>query len=65
MRVVETRGVGSKDKSSAETIGEPIRERNIVFDIQNLQRGVIGSALSDGVRQKAPILRDGGNADGR
>src|SRR5258707_2161288 len=64
MRVVETGGVWSKDRSSAKPIGEPVRKNDIVFDIQNLQRGVIGSTLSDGVSQKAAILRDGGNADG-
>ena len=49
MRVVETGGVWSKDKSSAKAIGKPVRKDDILFDIQNLQRGVIGSALSDGV----------------
>src|SRR5258708_28266647 len=64
MRVVETGAIGSENKSTAKTIGEPVRKDNIPFDIQNLQSGVISSALPDRVSQEAAILRDGGNADG-
>src|SRR5580704_10722818 len=64
MRVIETGSVWSKGKSVAKAIGEAVRNNDTLVDIQNLQSGVIGSTLSDGVRQKATILRDSGNADG-
>jgi len=65
MRVEETGGVWSEDKPGAEAIGEPVWDHNVSLDVQNLQGSVIGSTLSDGVGQKAAILGDGENANGR